>query len=250
MTRFRRVLALPLALPLAVALVVAPAAAAHAKGSVPAEVAAYVADGSLRAELDDVYGLNAAGDGIDFDDTTTMGAIQRVHVWSDDLRAGRETEHPVELVNEWVVAVSIAEEPVGVATIWINPATVRPELGSFETDVQFATALAEVPEGAALVRDAPSAAWLALDPEGTLFPLVPGRTGLSTPVPLEDVALLPLEESTVPPGDPGTGLALAAGVLLVLFAIIVVALVLPVARGRKKDSPAEEPLALEAPATD
>src|SRR5690606_1251301 len=153
MTRFRSVLAVPLA----VALVLAPAVAAHAEGSVPAEVATYVADGSLRAQLTDVYGLNAAGEGIDFDDTTTVGAIERVHVWSEAFRAGEETEHRVDLLNEWIVPVSIAEEAVGLATVWINPATVRPELASFTADPDLATALSEVPDGSSLVHDVPSA---------------------------------------------------------------------------------------------
>ncbi|HWH97711.1 MAG TPA: hypothetical protein VNS80_05030, partial [Pseudolysinimonas sp.] len=84
MTRFRSVLAVSLA----AVLVLAPGAPASAEGSVPSEVAAYVADGSLVAQLNDVYGVNADGEGIDFDETTKPGVIERVHVWSDELRAG------------------------------------------------------------------------------------------------------------------------------------------------------------------
>ena len=229
------------AAPIAVLLALAPAGLAHAEGSVPSEVAAYVADGSLVLQLEDVYGVDAAGNGVDFDETTTTGAIERVHVWSAELRAGEETEHPVDIVNEWIVPISIAEEPVGVATIWINPATVLPELASFVADADLAIALSAVPDGSSLVHDADSLAWLSLAADGTLTPLVPGRTGLSTPVPVDDIALVP--PSSAPPadgGDPGTGVGLAIAVLLVLLAVIVVALVVPAVRGRKRDAAADE----------
>jgi len=256
MPRLRSALAVPAALLALVFVAVSPAGSALAEGSVPSEVRAYVADGSLVHQLNDVYGVDAAGNGIDFDDTTTTGEIERVHVWSDELRAGAPTEHPVDLVNEWIVPISIAEELVGVATIWINPATVAPELASFVADVELAAALSEVPDGSSLIHDAPSLAWLALAEDGTLTPLVPGRTGLSTPVPVDDIALLPVE-TAVPQdgGDPGTGVGLAIAVLGALFAIIVVALAVPARRTRKKpeaeepaDADAVEPAALEAPA--
>ena len=215
------------------------ALAAPAEGSVPSEVRTYVADGSLVQQLDDVYGPGSAGDGLDFDDTTKPGAIERVHVWSDALRDGEETDRYVELLNEWVVPISIAEERVGLATIWINPTSVAPELASFTRDADLASALAEVPAGSSLVHDAPSAAWFALAEDGTLTPLVPGSTGLSTPVPIDDVAILPAGGDTPPPtGDPNTGVGLAIAVLLFLLAIIVVALVVPTVRGKRADAAA------------
>lgn len=234
MTRFRSALAAALA----ASLVLLPAAAHAApgsgtEGSVPSEVATYVADGSLVAQLNDVYGVSAAGDGIEFDETTKPGVIERVHVWSAELRAGDETEHPLDLLNEWVVPITIADQPVGLATVWINPATAAPELASFDADPDVAAALSAIPDGSSLVRDVDSAAWLALAADGTLTPLVPGTTGLSTPVPLEDVALLPPPSGDAQAdGDPGTGVGLAIAVLLLLLAVIVVALVLPAARGR------------------
>jgi hypothetical protein len=235
MTRFRSVLVTPL-----VALMVSAPAAAHAgsggpqEGSVPSEVAAYVTSGALVAQLDDVYGVNAAGDGIDFDETTEPGVIERVHVWSAELLAGEETEHPLELVNEWVVPISIDDAPVGLATIWINPATVDPELASFDADPDLAAALSEVEKGASLVHDVPSAAWLALADDGTLTPLVPGSTGLSTPVPLDDVALLPPPSDATPPsGDPGTGVGFAIAVVLFLLVLIAAVLIVPTLRAKK-----------------
>lgn len=238
MTRTRRALALPLAVALAL-VPVGGALAAPAEGSVPSEVRAYVADGSLVAQLNDVYGPGIGDTGIDFDDTTETGTIERVHVFSDALRAGEDTDRPLELRNEWVVPISIAEEPVGLATIWINPGSVRPELASFVADPELATALAEVPDGSSLVHDAVSAAWLALAEDGTLTPLVPGTTGLSTPVPLDDIALLPADPGAAPPsGDPGTGVGFAIAVIVLLFAIIVVALIVPTIRGRRDDDEA------------
>lgn len=246
MPRLRSALVAPLALLLALgATLVGAGSSARAEGSVPSEVRTYVADGSLVQQLDDVYGPNAAGDGIDFDDTTKPGAIERVHVWSAALRAGEDTDHPVDILNEWIVPITIADAPVGVATIWINPATVAPELASFVADADLATALSAVPDGASLVRDAESAAWLALAADGTLTPLVPGSTGLSTPVPIDDVAILPAAPSgSASSGDPGTGVGLAIAVVLLLLAVIVVALIVPGVR-KKKDEP--EAVADEAP---
>lgn len=238
MTRFRSVLAVTVA----ALLVLAPSAVAHAEGSVPAEVAAYVADGSLVTQLNDVYGVNAAGDGIDFDDTTKPGVIERVHVWSDEQREGEETDHPLDLLNEWIVPITIADAPVGLATIWINPTTVRPELALFQADADLATALSAVADGSSLVHDVESAAWLALAADGTLTPLVPGTTGLSTPVPLDDVALLPASGGSAPGGgDPGTGVGFAIAVVLFLLAVIVVALVLPGLRAKRKPDADAEP---------
>lgn len=240
MTRFRIVLATSLA----ASLVLLPATAyaapgSAAEGSVPSEVAGYVTGGSLVAQLNDVYGVDAEGDGIDFDETTKPGVIERVHVWSAELRAGDETEHPLDLVNEWVVPITIADEPIGLAAIWINPATAAPELASFVADADLAVALSAVADGSSLVHDVESAAWLALADDGTLTPLVPGTTGLSTPVPLDDVALLPPAPGGVPPGgDPGTGVGLAIAVLLLLLAVIVVALVLPGVRSKKQPADA------------
>jgi hypothetical protein len=239
MTRLRSVFAVPL---LAALLALAPAASASAEGSVPSEVAAYVADGSLVAQLNDVYGVGAGGEGIDFDETTTMGVIERVHHFSDELREGEETDHPLDLANEWIVPISIAEEPVGLATVWINPASVRPELATFDADPELATALSAVPDGASLVHDETSVAWLALAADGTLTPLVAGTTGLSTPVPIDDIALLPAEGgSPGDAGDPATGVGFAIAVILLLLAIIVVALVLPTLRKKKQADDDGEP---------
>lgn len=253
MTRLRTLLAVSFAALLVTAqLGFAPTLGARAEGSVPSEVASYVADGSLIAQLDDVYGLDAEGSGFDFGETTKPGVIERVHHFSDELRAGDATDHPIELVNQWIVPISIDDQPVGLATIWINPASVRPELASFDADAELAQALSAVPDGASLVHDEVSAAWLALADDGTLTPLVPGTTGLSTPVPIDDIALLPADDgATGTAGDPATGVGFAIAVILLLLAIVVVALVVPTLR--KKEVDADEPDAassLESPPED
>ncbi|MEO5534032.1 MAG: hypothetical protein ABIR17_02745 [Pseudolysinimonas sp.] len=221
-------------------MLLAPALTASADGSVPSEVASYATDGTLVAQLNDVYGPDAAGHGVDFDDTTKVGAISRVHVWSAALIAGQHTDHPIDLRNEWVVPITIGDAPVGLATIWINPASVRPELASFDADPDLAIALAAVPEGASVVRDDASRAWLALGADGIVTTLVAGSTGLSTPVPLDEIALLPAEggSSTAADGG-GSGVTLAVAVVVLLLLVIVVALALPGLLRRRKS--ADEP---------
>jgi len=223
MTRLRSAIAVPLAALLALA----PAMSAHAGGSVPSEVAAYVADGTLVAQLNDVYGIDASGHGVDFGDTTKTGTVSRVHAWSAALLAGTHDDHPIDLLNEWVVPITIADAPVGLATIWINPASVRPELASFDADPDLATALSTIPDGASLVRDDVSRAWLALGSDGVVTTLVAGSTGLSTPVPLDDIALAPSGGGVTPSGDGGAGVGFAIAVVILLLLVIVVALVLP-----------------------
>lgn len=248
MTRLRNVLTAPLVALLAMGALLG-ASAVPTEGSVPSEVAAFVSNGSLVAQLNDVYGLDASGGGIDFGETTTTGTIERVHHFSDEFRAGEDTEYPFVLVNEWIVPILIDEEPVGVATIWINQESVLPELAGFVADADLAGALSEVPDGESLVHDAVSVAWLSLADDGTLTPLVPGTTGLSTPVPIDDIALLPTEPlPPTPEGDPATGVAFASAVILFLFAIIVVALLVPNLRKKKKKDrvDAGEPAELEA----
>ncbi|MEO8528901.1 MAG: hypothetical protein ABI435_07465, partial [Pseudolysinimonas sp.] len=244
MPSHRRAIVVPLAALLACAsAVLAPALIANADGSVPSEVASYVADGTLVSQLNDVYGPDAAGHGVDFDDTTKVGAISRVHVWSAAQIGGQHTDHPIDLLNEWVVPITIADAPVGLATVWINPTTVRPELASFDADPDLATALAAVPEGASVVRDDASRAWLALGADGIVTTLVAGSTGLSTPVPLDEIALLPADGGLDTPTDDGrSGVAFAVAVVVLLLLVIVVALALPgILRKRKpKDAlPAE-----------
>ena len=211
-------------------------AASASLGSVPAEVTAYVTSGAMVARLNDVYGPNASGTaGIRFDDTTKAGPISRVYEWTADRLANRPTDHPVQLTNNWVVPITIGGASVGLATIWINPQTVAAELAEFTPSAELGTALTAVPATAALVRDRATGAWLALA-DGTVTPLVAGKSGLTGPVPVDSLKLAPASPAPIVTTEPNTGLALAIGIVGVIVIVVVVALLLP--RGRRaKGSP-------------
>ncbi|MFT4028817.1 MAG: hypothetical protein QM675_02985 [Protaetiibacter sp.] len=209
---------------LALALASVPVSASASEGSVPPEVTAYVTGDALVERLDDIYGVNAAGEGIDFDDTTTPGPISRVFLWTDARLAGDTSGEPTRMANEWAVPMTVAGAPVGVAIIWINPDTEDVELAEFQPGAEAATALAAVPGNARLVEDAGSAAWFALA-DGTLTPLVAGTSGVTEPVPVDDYRVVaPTESPSQEVSDAGLGLAIAA--VVVLFLVILLALFL------------------------
>jgi len=218
-------------------------------GSVPAEVTAYVTSGAMVARLNDVYGPNASGTaGITFDDTTKPGPISRVYEWTADRLANRPTDHPVQLTNNWVVPITIGGASVGLATIWINPQTVAAELAEFTPSAELGTALTTVPATAALVRDPATGAWLALA-DGTVTPLIAGKSGLTGPVPVDSLKLAPASPAPTATTEPNTGLALAIGIVGLIVIIIVVALLLPRRRRGNTSSPADEAVAPTHPAT-
>ena len=201
----------------------APSSAAASVGSVPPEVRAYVTGGGLVDRLDDIYGENADGEGIDFDETTTPGPISRVFLWTDARLAGDTEGKPARMANEWAVPVAVAEQPVGVAIVWINLETEQPELAEFTPDAEAATALGEVPDDAQLVRDVTTGAWFALAEE-LATPLVSGTSGVTEATPVDELELVLPPPDPEPSGDdPGFGLAIA--VTAVLFTVIVTLLV-------------------------
>lgn len=228
----------------AVLLTAAPAAASL--GSVPAEVSSYVSGGGLVARLTDLYGPNKTFTrGTVFDASTRPGPISRVYEWTAARYADPASDHPIQLTNDWVVPISIADRPVGVATIWINPQTVLPELASYSSDAGLATVLGQVPADAALVHDQVSGAWFGLS-GSTVTPLVPGRSGLTTPAPVDQLALTAPSPVAEPVGEPDTGLGVAIAVIVLLVIVIVVALLVAGRRsGRRPAIAAEEPVAAE-----
>jgi hypothetical protein len=220
-------------------------AASMSLGSVPAEVSAYVTSGAMVARLNDVYGPNAAGTaGIKFDDTTKAGPISRVYEWTTDRLANRKTDHPVQLTNNWVVPITIGGASVGLATIWINPQTVDAELAEFTPSAKLGTALTSVPATAALVRDTVTGAWLALA-DAKVTPLIAGKSGLSTTVPVGSLKLSPTASAPAATTEPNTGLALAIAIVALILIVIVVALLMPRRRRR-----ATTPDAAPAPAAE
>lgn len=231
---------------LAALVVAAPAAASAAsasEGSVPPDVRAYVTGGALVERLDDIYGENAAGDGIAFDETTTPGTISRVFHFTDERLAGDTSGKPTRMVNEWAVPVSVGEEPVGVAILWVNLDTESPELAEFEPDADAALALAAVPDDAQLVRNAENAAWFALAGD-TLTPLVSGESGVSEPTPIADVVLpSPVPDAPDAGSDTNAGIGVAIAAAVVLLGVVVAALLLPGRRRRilEEEGQPEEP---------
>ncbi len=108
---------------------------------------------SLLASLEDFFGPGAEGGGMAFDDSTELGPVDRVFTFSPQWLGGATDDTPVMLANEWAVPVVVAGDPVGVAIVWINPTTVRPQLADFSPVPEFAAALPDVPAAAYLVHD-------------------------------------------------------------------------------------------------
>lgn len=222
------------ALVLITGLLVSPVAAIPAaadESPVPQQVAEYFATG-LVPRLTDLYGAAKVGPKSD------VGAITRVSVWTDEFLAGGSSESPTRLTNDWVAAVSDAEKPIGVATVWINPATDKPELADFDLNAGHVSALAAAPKGSVLVYDQAHAAWFSL--VGTvLTPLVPGTSGV-TAVTTPELAQATLASAAPPAAEsPGVnrGLVIAGIVLGVVVLLLGAFVLLPARRGTVAPTP-------------
>ena len=231
------------ALAVALAAVLGFAVPAQAtEGSVPLEVANFVAapDG-LIAELEEFLGPGVDGTGIDFDDSTEMGAVDRVFTFSPAWLEGESTDAPVSLANEWTVPVSVGGEPVGVAVVWINPTTVRPQLADFVPDVAFATALADVPDDAYLVHDADRGAWFRLE-QPRLLALVSGTSGVAseTSLTLYQASLRDATDAPSPAQSADLGSVLSVATIVAVALIVILALLVPAAWRRRKARADEE----------
>ena len=236
--------------------VVAPAAASMpssvargSMGSVPSEVARFAAEpDGLLAQLDDLFGVTASGEGIEFDDTTKVGQLNRAWIFTEAWLGGGAADDPVELTNLWTAPITIADKAVGLATIWINTTTDAPDLADFDRSASSATALADVPAEAQLVRDEPRAAWFTLI-EGQLTPLVAGDSGVdaATDLAAYQRTITGAEPPPAPNSDRdgllGAGLVAGAAVLVVL-----VVLLLPMLRRRAGDKDPDEGLSVSTAA--
>jgi hypothetical protein len=218
-------IALGTTLAVASLLMIGPAASA-AQGSVPAEVTSYTTDpDGLVFQLNDLFGVGASGEGVDFDDTTTAGPLSRVFVWTDDFLAGKTTDQPVRRLNEWVTPISVRKSTIGFAVIAINDSTAKPELANFSTDSAVAAEFEVLPTDAYLVMDEPRAAWFSLLGK-TLTPIDPGSTGLTGSTKLSEYQKVVIHTS--PAGakaDTPDGGLIAGGVALVIILLAVVAVV-------------------------
>jgi hypothetical protein len=248
--------ALTLLAAVALALVGAPAATAS-QGSVPAEVSAYAADpNGLVSRLDDLFGIGSGGAGIDFNETTAVGQLNRVFTFTEAFVAGVATDTPVERQNLWTAPITVNDDTIGLAIIWINPASVTPELADFVRDPDLARALADVPADSYVVRDEQRAAWFTLGAD-ELTPLVAGTSGLSGPIPLDDFQRMMIDRSGAPVDAPeNSSLITPVAVIIVAFVGVVVILLVPQLLARRADrrggvatepEPAPEPEPTPAP---
>jgi hypothetical protein len=219
-----------------------PAVAADAP-RVPEEVSEYFASG-LLPRLNDLYGPGVGGEvGIDFAETTTViGPITRVMVWTEDFRAGVDTDYAVELSNSWVAPISsggaavadategsaeaAGEVQFGLATVWISPQTDLPELASFVPSAVLGPALAKAPEGARLVYDAEHDAWYALVGD-RLTPLAQGGDAVSgASLSLRDAQQTLWQELETLPGPPANSGFVVAGLTLAFVVVLLAIFVL------------------------
>jgi hypothetical protein len=222
-----------------------PSIAPFSQGSVPSEVARYAAEpDGLIARLDDLFGVTTSGQGIEFDDTTNVGQLNRAWVFTEAWLGGGAADDPVELTNLWTAPITIADKPVGLATIWINPATDAPDLADFDRSASSAAALMDVPAEAHLVRDEPRAAWFTLV-EGQLTPLVAGDSGVDAATPL--TAYQRSVTGTEAPPAPGPQLEGLLGASIVAGAavlVVLVVLLLPILRRAAGDKDPDEGLSV------
>lgn len=206
--------------------------AVASEGSVPAEVAAYAADPEgLLASLDDLAGVAANGQGIDFEGAEA-GQLNRVFEFTDAFLAGEPTETPVQHTNEWTAPIILADKPLGLAVIWINQSTLEPELADFTEGASVGAALMDVPVDATLVRDREHAAWFTLVGED-LAPLHPGTSGVAGPMPIAEYRdVLAAGAPVTPAASPVPMLSIA--VIAVSILVIAAVLLLPALRARAR----------------
>ncbi|CAN5199828.1 hypothetical protein BH09ACT5_BH09ACT5_14770 [soil metagenome] len=208
--------------------------AVASEGSVPPEVAEFAADpDGLVASLEEFFGPGADGEGIRFDESTEIGAVHRVFTFSPDWLACRETYAPVGLANEWVVPVSVDGGHLGVAVIWINPGTVRPQLADFTEDAGFADALALVADDSYVVSDEARGAWFELAQSG-ITPLLAGGSGVDGQIPLAQYRAVAAQPEEAPVEEaPSLGAALPVGAIAVVALVVVLVVLVPLVRRRR-----------------
>jgi hypothetical protein len=213
--------------------VVAPAGASE--GSVPSVVAAYATDpAGLLSRLDDLFGVGAGGKGLDFGDTAEVGELDRVFVWRADFLAGGTGQNPVKRVNEWTATITIAGKPVGVATMWINPAGDVPDLADFTEGASIGAAFADIPAAASLVHDTAHSAWFTLEGDA-LSPIVEGESGVGAATTLTAYQRLIADAGTpVQPVDAANSGAANSIIVVAIAVVVVVGLVLFLGRRSRR----------------
>jgi len=199
--------------------------------TVPEPVAQYFATG-LIPRVEKLYGPGKdAGSGIAFDDSTKVGGIHRVYSFSASFLAGTKTDAPTELTNTWVAPVAVKDQPIGLATVWINPESDDPELADLDLGPGLVNALAKAPAATVLVRDDLHSAWFASDGT-TITPLVTGTSGVAVPTTIAAYQRsLPAAPKPAEGGAP-SGLLVAGLVLGGVVILLVIFVLLPLRRRR------------------
>ena len=245
----------------AMVTIVPTAGATASVGSIPPDIVEFAeSDEGLLTELEEYFGVDARGDGLDFSEGLELGEIDRIFLWSDAFRAGEATDTPVQYVNRWKVPVLIGEEPVGVAMIGIDPATVEPEMIDFIHSAGTALALDDVDAEATLVLEPETAAWFSLS-DGVIVPLVRGTSGVEAETTLSEYqTMLTGRELEIvePDPQPDRGsvqsvVLISAAVLLLLLALLIPTIMGQV-RGRRErraaDAGADTANAVDDPAVE
>jgi hypothetical protein len=220
------------------ALGIAPSASAS-QGSVPLEVSLYASDpDGLVAHLSDLLGVGPDGTGIDFDKTTAVGAVSRVFAFTDEWLGGAHLDahdSAVILTNNWVAPISIGDKAVGLAIIWINPATNRPELADFLKNVTVAAALADVAADAYVVSDEPRAAWFILTPP-TLTTVEVGSSGAPAKLTLTQYqrSIVAAGKAGPPAANLNLGSVLSVGTIVASALLVVLAVLIPLVRSARR----------------
>ncbi|MGV8876709.1 MAG: hypothetical protein ACOH1K_04275, partial [Rhodoglobus sp.] len=209
--------------------IVSPDAASASIGAVPPEVTAYAqATDGLAAELDDYFGTDENGNGLDFSHGIQLGAIDRIFVWSAAYREGTPTDEPIQSVNSWKVTVLIGNDSVGTATIATEQSSMAPEMTDFVRSASTTAALAVIDSTATLVYEPETAAWFSLTGE-QIIPLVAGDSGVSAPTTLalyqpllSGRAIVIIDRSEQPDQGSMQSVMVIASALLLLLIILLV----------------------------
>jgi len=195
------------------------------------------ADDGLILELEDYFGVDARGGGLDFSDGIDVGVIDRIFLWSDAYRSGTSTENPVQYVNRWKISILIGDEPVGIAMIGIDPATVDPELIDFIRSPGTALALDDVDTDATLVFEPETGAWVTLS-DGVIVPLVRGDSGISGATSLAEyqpVLSSRIVKVDVPSPQPDQGSVQSIVLIATTAIVLVLALLIPTVIARVRE---------------
>jgi hypothetical protein len=226
------------------------AAPTVAEPTLPEPVATYISTG-LLPRLAELYGPGKkAGSGIEFDSSAKVGDIHRLFAWTPAFLAGKKTDTPTELTNNWVAPITVKGQVIGLATVWINPSSDQPELANFDLGPGLATALAAAPKATVLIRDDTHSAWFASDGT-TITPLVSGASGIATAKTITAYrdSLPASAQSTPDAAGSSNGLAIAAIVLGVVVVLLALFVLLPLRRRRGVPAvvAVDEPAVVEPP---